>query len=853
MTRMAARGMFFLEDDRKFFVRGVSYGPFRDNQMGEPFPEKRQIELDFRLLAELGANTLRVYHVPPSWVCELADAFGLRLLVGIPWQQHIRFLDSERTRAEIRTRIRTAAHALASSPNLLGLLVGNEISPQIVRWYRPQRIERFIAELADEARQAAPEALVSYANYPMTEYLELDFLDFASFNVYLHRGTDLRRYLGRLQNLAAFRPLVLTEFGADSLREGEQGQAEIVTRGASLAAEMGCAGSIAFSFTDEWHTGGHEVEDWAFGLVTRDRQPKPSFSGLQQIYRLDQPTPPDPAPRVSVVICAYNAERTIEECLESLGRLRYPDYEVIVVDDGSTDQTRAIAERYPAFRLISQPNMGLSFARNVGIRAATAEIVAFTDADCAADPDWLTFLVRRLVSEEFAAVGGPNLPPPEDHWVPEAVARSPGGPTHVLITDWEAEHVPGCNMAFWRRQLLEVGAFDPIFRTAGDDVDVCWRLQNAGHRIGFAAAALVWHRRRHTVRNYLTQQAGYGRAEGMLYFKHPHRFNLLGHSRWAGRIYSGDRGGAVLNRRPLVYGGPFGMGLFQTLYEPASSSLRGLPLTLEWNLVALGLLLAGIAASSLGSPLPTLWAAGVVLLGLSVAQAAFTALRVNVQGLPVWKSRALIGALNYLGPFARATARTKERLIGLGRLRHIPRMPRSEIDLRERGFSVEYWNETGIEKELCVWSLVEYLKPRKYPVLIDDGWQPWDIKVLMGTWVRAETTVLVENHGGSKRQVDVGVKCRQSKPAFAVKGLLGVGALLGAIAGSTALIGLAGAGLLLTEALLAGAASRLSRTMHHAIETSFRSLPLNPMSPPVHPMSPPVNTLPPPLDGPFEV
>jgi hypothetical protein len=152
---------------------------------------------------------------------------------------------------------------------------------------------------------------------------------------------------------------------------------------------------------------------------------------------------------------------------------------------------------------------------------------------------------------------------------------------------------------------------------------------------------------------------------------------------------------------------------------------------------------------------------------------------------------------------------------------------------------VEYWNETGIEKEQCVWSLVEFLKPRKYPVLIDDGWQPWDLKVLAGTWVRAETTVLVENYGGSNRQVDVGVRHRQSKPAFAVKVLLGLGVLMGAVAGSGTLLGLAGAGLLLTEALLAGAASRLSRTMHHAIETSFRSLPLKAM--------------PPPGDGPYEI
>jgi len=151
--------------------------------------------------------------------------------------------------------------------------------------------------------------------------------------------------------------------------------------------------------------------------------------------------------------------------------------------------------------------------------------------------------------------------------------HAPGGPTHVLITDREAEHIPGCNMAFWRDRLLKVGMFDPAFRTAGDDVDLCWRLQNDGDKLGFAAAALVWHRRRNSVRAYLQQQRGYGQAEAMLYGKHPFRFDRLGHSRWLGRIYS-DLGPGILSRRPVVYSGPLGSGLFQTLYEPPASLLR---------------------------------------------------------------------------------------------------------------------------------------------------------------------------------------------------------------------------------------------------------------------------------------
>ena len=77
--------------------------------------------------------------------------------------------------------------------------------------------------------------------------------------------------------------------------------------------------------------------------------------------------------------------------------------------------------------------------------------------------------VRRA---ELPAAGG-------QRWWPPCVAVSPGGPTHVLLNDEVAEHIPGCNMAFRREVLEEIGGFDPIYRAAGDDVDICWRLQDA--------------------------------------------------------------------------------------------------------------------------------------------------------------------------------------------------------------------------------------------------------------------------------------------------------------------------------------------------------------------------------------
>ncbi|CAG0967366.1 Putative glycosyltransferase EpsH [Myxococcaceae bacterium] len=833
--RIRTRGMFLLRGEQKFFVRGVSYGPFRPNRMGEFLPEKDAVERDFALLRELGANTIRLYHVPAAGVRELAESFGLELLVGIPWAQHVRFLDTRDDRREVRRRVREAAISMRGATNLLALLVGNEISPQIIRWYGPARIEAFLRELVDEVKDVDPDALVSYANFPMTEFLQLDFLDFLSFNVYLHREADFRRYVARLQNLAGFKPLLLTEFGVDSFREGAEEQARIVSTTAEAAAEMGTAGTIVFSFTDEWFTGGHEIEDWAFGLVRRDREKKPAFAAVESVYREPQPRPPSPAPRVSVVICAYDAERTMEECLESLTRLRYPNFEVIVVDDGSTDRTREISERYPQFRLMSHENRGLSAARNEGILAATGEIVAFTDSDCAVDPDWLTFLVHRLLSESFAAVGGPNLPPPEDHWVPEVVARSPGGPTHVLLTDFEAEHVPGCNMAFWREKLLEVGLFDPVYRAAGDDVDICWRLQNAGYKIGFAASALVWHRRRATVSDYLAQQRGYGRAESLLYFKHPYRFNFLGNSRWLGRIYS-DLGAGILGSRPVIYSGPFGSGLFQTLYEAPSSLLRHLPATLEWNLSALGLTAVGGFSLFTRFPVPTFLVVGLGLFLLSILQAVAISRQVDVHEVdaPAWKARLLIATLNYLGPFVRAIERNKTRMRGMSEVERIsfPKLrQRPDIDLVGRSFRLSYWNTTGLEKEQCIFALLDFLRPRKYPIIIDNGWEPWDVSIHRGVWVRAEVTVLVQNHGGLDRQVDVGARLRQTGLA---KGLAVAGALVGLLAflaGLESVTGLLAASVVGFEAFLAYQAYRMGRTVYHAVEITSNALPLDPLRP----------------------
>src|SRR5262249_53232455 len=157
----------------------------------------------------------------------------------------------------------------------------------------------------------------------------------------------------------------------------------------------------------------------------------------------------------------------------------------IVVDDGSTDATAASASASGA-RLIRTENRGLSSARNTGLEAATGEVVAYTDDDARPDPDWLLQLAAGFRRPDYAGIGGPNIAPPGNGPVAACVADAPGGPIHVQLTDTQAEHIPGCGMAFRKDCLRAIGGFDSLFRAARDDVDVCWRLQERGWKLGFS-------------------------------------------------------------------------------------------------------------------------------------------------------------------------------------------------------------------------------------------------------------------------------------------------------------------------------------------------------------------------------
>ena len=749
MRRARVRGKFLYVGDEKCWVRGVTYGTFQPDVHGSEYHNPETVERDFALMAENGLNTVRTYTVPPRWLLDTAQRYGLRVMVGLPWEQHITFLDDRKRVRDIEERVRLGVRACAGHPAVLCYAIGNEIPASIVRWHGSRRIERYLERLYWAAKAEDSEGLVTYVNYPTTEYLRLPFLDVVCFNVYLETQERFAAYLARLQNIAGDRPLIMGEIGLDSRRHGEEGQARVLDWQVRTAFAAGCAGAFVFAWTDEWSRGGYEITEWDFGVTDRQRLPKPALTAVHNAFA-EVPFPKDAAwPRISIVVCTYNGARTIRDCFEGLLQLEYPNFEVIVVDDGSTDATAAITRQY-GFRLISTENRGLSSARNTGMQAAMGDIVAYIDDDAYPDPHWLTYLAATFMATDHVGVGGPNLAPPGDGPIADCVANAPGGPVHVLLSDHEAEHIPGCNMAFRKTALQTIGGFDPQFRTAGDDVDVCWRLQQQGWTLGFSPAALVWHHRRNSIRAYWRQQQGYGKAEALLEKKWPAKYNVVGHSSWAGRLYGKGVPQVLSWCRGRIYQGTWGSALFQSIYQPAPNLFASLSLMPEWYFVV-GSLAVLSALGFLWTPL--LWAlplfvlaAGtlVVQAGVSAMQASFTsAPRSRVSWLGFW---CLTTLLHLLQPLARLRGRL---LHGLTPWRWESAQglvwPWPQISIMWH----EQW-QSAIER---LQNLEAMLRTGGTLVARGGDYDRWDLEVRGGVFGAARTLMAIEEHGAGKQLI----------------------------------------------------------------------------------------------------
>jgi hypothetical protein len=326
------------------------------------------------------------------------------------------------------------------------------------------------------------------------------------------------------------------------------------------------------------------------------------------------------------------------------------------------------------------------------------------------------------------------------------VAAAPGGPSHVLLTDTIAEHIPGCNMAFWRWTFRSVGGFDSEYRKAGDDVDFCWRVQQAGGVIAFSPTAIVWHHRRFTLRAFYNQQTGYGEAESLLRFKHLIFFGPTGTAKWRGQIYGAPRFSWFINR-PAIYHGIFGDGFFQSIYPTPQSDVAAYLSSIEW--FALTIFLFG-----LGVFLPALRILPYLMLGGTLCVALSYMVRARIEPrFDTVAARLLVMFLAFTQPLVRGWSRYFTWL-------HFKRTPGSVIatheqlpaDAKSRGNRRRriYWSEEGKDRHALLQHIIALLDSESWRYSVDTGWQDWDLLIYGNFWWSIVLQTVTEYHGGAK-------------------------------------------------------------------------------------------------------
>lgn len=250
------------------------------------------------------------------------------------------------------------------------------------------------------------------------------------------------------------------------------------------------------------------------------------------------------APATSVVILTWNSVSKIESCLESLRHGTLVPDEIIVVDNGSTDQTRAVlARQFPAVRVIENThNRGVAPARNQGLAVARGAYLLVLDDDTVVHPDALARLVSVLDTNPTVAVCGPQLldsirqPVAQDRSFPTLWhkarrwqntnlqnARSSGNGTASGFH--EVDYVIGACHIIRRTALYEIGPYDEHIFYGPEDIDFCLRLHQAGWRVVYEPAAWVIHAEQRIARS-VSSAIGRKHAAGLWYYFWKHRYGL---------------------------------------------------------------------------------------------------------------------------------------------------------------------------------------------------------------------------------------------------------------------------------------------------------------------------------------
>jgi cellulose synthase/poly-beta-1,6-N-acetylglucosamine synthase-like glycosyltransferase len=303
-----------LVDGKPYVVRGLHYSPWRPGTGPgrSEYPSPEQVEEDLRLIDRLRVNTLLVVDAPRH-VLDAADRHGLRVLYAFWFEWH----DFGAPEFEERARpIVATVRELRGHPAILGWMLGNEIPTWLVEKQGAPAVATNLRSLYARVKAEDPAHFVTHGNWPNTRLLDLGFLDVAGFNLYALWPPEVvalgyERFIREvLLPLAGEKPLLLTEYGADSLQAGEEGQARLARSCWTALRRAGCAGGFVFEFADEWwknysnprfagawwdrvealddHARHDRDPEEHYGLVSGDRRPKPAFEMIAALYGREQ-------------------------------------------------------------------------------------------------------------------------------------------------------------------------------------------------------------------------------------------------------------------------------------------------------------------------------------------------------------------------------------------------------------------------------------------------------------------------------------------------------------------------------------------------------------------------------------
>ena len=240
-------------------------------------------------------------------------------------------------------------------------------------------------------------------------------------------------------------------------------------------------------------------------------------------------------PPVSIVVATYNRRSQLERCIAALLELDYPDYEILIVNDASPDDTAAFLDGLDEERLhpIHQPkNRGVAAARNAGIAAARHNILAFTDDDCRPDPQWLKNLVQGFTDEGVGAVIGRTVYVDEEY-----KAHFP----ERIVSNEQAHWPMTCNIAYRKAVFKECGGFDPTFVAYhNEDTELAIRVASKGFSFTRAPKALVRHQQDHWTLKGLLRSAKNVSLWVPLMRLYPNHYKTFKAPVWNGFIHPED-------------------------------------------------------------------------------------------------------------------------------------------------------------------------------------------------------------------------------------------------------------------------------------------------------------------------